>query len=334
LGFLPFSFFSGADSLPWAQLDLDNLIVKGTSTALEKPYLRLTSAPAPSDVRPEPVLKQALQHIKSEYSKGREYLWVWEQFKSLRQDLRVQHIRNSFTADVYEINGRLALRNDDLGEFNQCKTQLEALYDDPSLPRQRRVAEMCAYWILYHMFTNNAMANGKLLLRLPPKIVSCGDKMRWPIDDAKMRGLRVAARSDQKNDDSNNSNNSDSNRRYLVVEDDDRQSLLHALCMRRALALGNDRRFFQLARGGPNFSRFLLGKFLPNERRRALATMATAYGRTAIPLALVATELGFGDAGEEEGVEDAREFCEENGVVFVQDDPDQIDAGKTAARLR
>jgi hypothetical protein len=34
-----------------------HLTIKGTSTVVEKVYYRLTSAPDPADVRPEPVLK-------------------------------------------------------------------------------------------------------------------------------------------------------------------------------------------------------------------------------------------------------------------------------------
>lgn len=42
----------------------------GTSVALEKPYLRLTSVPDPKDVRPYSVLKKALRHVKSKYKYG------------------------------------------------------------------------------------------------------------------------------------------------------------------------------------------------------------------------------------------------------------------------
>lgn len=44
--------------------------VKGTCTDLEKDYFRLTSAPDPSAVRPEPVLKSAVQRLKVKWKAG------------------------------------------------------------------------------------------------------------------------------------------------------------------------------------------------------------------------------------------------------------------------
>jgi hypothetical protein len=45
----------GDDDVDWAAV-----AIKGTNTKLEKSYFRLTSAPDPSSVRPEPVLREAL----------------------------------------------------------------------------------------------------------------------------------------------------------------------------------------------------------------------------------------------------------------------------------
>lgn len=67
-----------------------HLTIKGTSTIVEKHYYRLTSAPDPADVRPEPVLKQALKLLKSKWeNKTETYLYMDDQFRSLRQDLTV-----------------------------------------------------------------------------------------------------------------------------------------------------------------------------------------------------------------------------------------------------
>ena len=43
--------------------------VRGTCMDLEKSYLRLTSAPKPSTVRPLRVLKEALKHVKGQFDR-------------------------------------------------------------------------------------------------------------------------------------------------------------------------------------------------------------------------------------------------------------------------
>jgi hypothetical protein len=124
--------------------------VLGTSQSLEKPYFRLTAAADPATVRPEHVLRQALRLAVMKLTQGGEYAAACEQFKSIRQDLTVQHIRNEFAVEVYETHARAALTNSDFGEFNQCQTQLFALYQllpDAACNR----CEFVAYRILYHV---------------------------------------------------------------------------------------------------------------------------------------------------------------------------------------
>lgn len=94
-------------------------------------------------VRPEPVLRRALAHLlsvaaakDSSSSGGRGWAYLDEQFRSLRQDLTVQHICNDFTREVYEQNARLALKHRDLGQFNQCQAQLRHLYVCLGVPLQ------------------------------------------------------------------------------------------------------------------------------------------------------------------------------------------------------
>jgi len=72
----------------------DDLVIQGTSQALEKQYLRLTSAPDPSTVRPESVLKEALKTLKKKWKENTaEYAYICEQLKSIRQDFTIQHIK-------------------------------------------------------------------------------------------------------------------------------------------------------------------------------------------------------------------------------------------------
>lgn len=67
-----------------------HLTIRGTCQVVEKVYYRLTSAPDPADVRPEPVLKQALKMLKSKWEERKaEYKYIDDQFRSVRQDLTI-----------------------------------------------------------------------------------------------------------------------------------------------------------------------------------------------------------------------------------------------------
>lgn len=92
-----------------------HLTIKGTCTVVEKVYYRLTSAPDPADVRPEPVLKQTLKMLKSKWEeKKAEFKYIDDQFRSLRQDLTIQRIQNDFCVKVYETHARISLEMADL----------------------------------------------------------------------------------------------------------------------------------------------------------------------------------------------------------------------------
>ena len=102
-------------------IDWDKHTIVGTSTALEKPYLRLTTVrrpqrfelsaqvPDPATIRPLPVLRQTLAMLKRRWREEGNYAYICDQFKSLRQDLTVQRIKNEDTVMVYEIHARIAL---------------------------------------------------------------------------------------------------------------------------------------------------------------------------------------------------------------------------------
>ncbi|KAE8144770.1 SAC3/GANP/Nin1/mts3/eIF-3 p25 family-domain-containing protein [Aspergillus avenaceus] len=139
--------------------------VVGRCQNLEKNYFRLTSAPNPDTVRPLSVLVKTLDLLKKKWKKDNNYGYICDQFKSLRQDLTVQHIRNEFTVSVYEIHARIALEKGDLGEYNQCQTQLRALY---AQQLGGHPTEFKAYRILYFIHTRNWTAMNDALADLTP----------------------------------------------------------------------------------------------------------------------------------------------------------------------
>ena len=62
--------------------------IVGTSTKVEKQYLRLTTVPDPSEIRDIETLKKAFKLLKLRWKTKKDYLYVGNQFKSLRQDLQ------------------------------------------------------------------------------------------------------------------------------------------------------------------------------------------------------------------------------------------------------
>lgn len=139
--------------------------VVGRCNDLEKKYFRLTSAPNPDSVRPLPVLEKTLELLKKKWKRENNYSYICDQFKSLRQDLTVQHIKNDFTVNVYEIHARIALEKGDLGEYNQCQTQLRALH---SQHLGGHPQEFKAYRILYFIHTCNRTDMNDVLADLTP----------------------------------------------------------------------------------------------------------------------------------------------------------------------
>jgi hypothetical protein len=139
--------------------------VVGTNMALEKSYFRLTAPPKAETVRPLHVLEKTLALLTKKWKAEKNYNYICNQFKSLRQDLTVQHIKNAFTVKVYEIHARISLEKGDTGEYNQCQTQLKALY---AQNLGGNPAEFTAYRILYFVYTCNKTDMNDMLAELTP----------------------------------------------------------------------------------------------------------------------------------------------------------------------
>jgi hypothetical protein len=139
--------------------------VIGTNMSLEKSYFRLTAPPKAETVRPLHVLEKTLAMLTKKWKAEKNYNYICNQFKSLRQDLTVQHIKNAFTVKVYEIHARISLEKGDTGEYNQCQTQLKALY---AQNLGGNPAEFKAYRILYFVYTCNKTDMNDMLAELTP----------------------------------------------------------------------------------------------------------------------------------------------------------------------
>ncbi|KAF8557796.1 hypothetical protein OG21DRAFT_1482033 [Imleria badia] len=157
----------------------DRHTIVGTNAELFKDYLRLTSEPRPEMIRPYPVLQQTLIELKKRWREKVSYDWICNQFKSLRQDLTVQRIKNEFTVQVYEIHARMALESADMVEYNQCQATLKTLYE---LGIPGKVEEFAAYRILMLLHGRNKSELNLYVGQLTP-----GQKM----DPAVQHALRV-----------------------------------------------------------------------------------------------------------------------------------------------
>ncbi|KAH8738836.1 SAC3/GANP domain protein [Cryptosporidium ryanae] len=263
----------GNKRLSWQQilaLGRSTEKIVGLSTALEKPYLRLTASPDPNMVRPENILKKSLEfvlgnylnynfsslsssckhlsdgaikfNVKTERKKKYDWKYLEEQFRSIRQDLTVQGIRNNFTIQVYEMNGRIALENHDLGQFNQCQARLKELYslNLVEFDHSNREEFLC-YYIIYVTLQNMKTDIIKILDEVQP---------------------------------------------YKS-----RKGIKFALQISKSVMDGNYRRYFKLCKNAPWESRHLLDIFKNRQILIALTTMTKAFRFIEIPL--ITSSLGF-----------------------------------------
>ncbi|KAH7105855.1 SAC3/GANP/Nin1/mts3/eIF-3 p25 family-domain-containing protein [Auriculariales sp. MPI-PUGE-AT-0066] len=144
-------------------MDWDTYKIVGRSEEVFKQYLRLTSEPDAATIRPKHVLEKTLAELKIRWRREQNYTWVCGQFKSLRQDLTVQRIKDDFTVTVYEIHARIALENDDMVEFNSCIATLTQLYE---LGIKGKNDEFLAYRILYLVHAKNRSEINRLIGQL------------------------------------------------------------------------------------------------------------------------------------------------------------------------
>ncbi|KAF8972646.1 SAC3/GANP/Nin1/mts3/eIF-3 p25 family-domain-containing protein [Flammula alnicola] len=160
-------------------IDWDRYTIVGTSQEIFKDYLRLTSEPKPETIRPYAVLQKTLVELKERWRGKTAYNWICNQFKSLRQDLTVQRIKNEFTVQVYEIHARMALESSDMVEYNQCQATLKSLYE---LGIPGNVEEFTAYRILMLLHGRNRSELNLFVGQLTPRQKS---------DDAVQHALEV-----------------------------------------------------------------------------------------------------------------------------------------------
>lgn len=137
----------------------------GTNQSLEKSYLRLTTLPRSSEVRPPEVLALALTHVRRQVCADAVSLaWAADQLKAVRQDLLVQREVSSLTWDSYVASGRVAVQVQDWAELRQC---LAALRD---LDAEGLGGEEAAEFQGYALLLAAAGGTGSFMLELQTQV--------------------------------------------------------------------------------------------------------------------------------------------------------------------
>ena len=92
----------------------------GTSTKLEKDYFRAHSEMIndAKNVRPLHVLVKAFDFVMNKYKENKDYKYILNQLKSIRQDMLLQNIKNDFCVKVYEASTEISIQNEDIENAN------------------------------------------------------------------------------------------------------------------------------------------------------------------------------------------------------------------------
>nr|TKS16880.1 hypothetical protein D5086_0000017110 [Populus alba] len=310
--------FDDSGSKAVEDIDWDALTVKGTCQEIEKRFLRLTSAPDPSTVRPEEVLEKALLMVQNSQ---KNYLYKCDQLKSIRQDLTVQRIQNQLTVkvcvipilpcdmkiscsfvlslfsfvfvyiQVYETHARLALEAGDLPEYNQCQSQLKTLYAEGIEGCHMEFAAYNLLCVILHSNNNRDLVSS-------------------------MSRLTEGTKKDK--------------------------AVKHALAVRAAVTSGNYVMFFRLYKEAPNLNTCLMDLYVEKMRYKAVSCMSWSY-RPTIPVSYISQVLGFSsssDGNDEKdsdrsGLEECVEWMKAHGACLTTDNNGemQLDAKASSSSL-
>ena len=300
----------------------------GTSTALEKEYLRLTTFPKPENVRPLNILIKALSHVKSRFIKTEDFEWANEQLKSIRQDITVQRIRHKFTLEVYETHARILLENGELNEFHQCQSMIRSLTMGPRGPRgdddgedshdmissSQEVSFMPDVSIidpdgpLIHLKQNNEAADEFRAYGLLYALV----QNSWSeLTRTLSHAASILA-------ESSSPSSSSSDELSSCTEDDEMSDFLRGSSFRHAIkvvkaVLHNDyQSFFRLYESAPHLSAYLMDFLVLRVRNAGYERMIAAY-RPTLSVEQFRETLFFSD------LEETRRFLKKSGAVFLQE---------------
>jgi hypothetical protein len=282
----------------------------GTSTDLEKSYLRLTTFPKPENVRPLAVLTKSLAHIKSRFIKTEDFAWANEQLKSVRQDVTVQQIRNKFVIEVYETHARILLERGDLDEFHQCQAMIRSLTSGSSSYDLGEDENNTS-----KLHENEFLEDDEFLTHLHQTEEASDEFRSYGLLYALVQnswGELTCALSHARNVVEGSSSSSSS------CEEGDRPEILRGSSFRHAVrvvkaVLHNDyQAFFRLYECAPHLSPYLMDFLVRRVRSAAYERIIAAY-RPTLSVEYFREALFFQD------LQETRQFLRKSGAIFIQE---------------
>ncbi|VEU37886.1 unnamed protein product [Pseudo-nitzschia multistriata] len=277
--------------------------------------MRLTAAPKADDVRPLPVLRKSLAHVKAHYIQYEDFDFANEQLKSIRQDITVQHLQNNFVLEVYETHSRILLENGDLNEFNQCQTMIKSLTssEHPTSASERTLGG--------HQH-NRYFGSSKRHTKGSDILVQCeetADEFRaynllydlvqnsWCDLKVHIGSTRIGVEIANQAQDPKTSKRS--NRIPLITRG---SSVFHALSVVKAIIDDDYLAFFRLYESAPHMSAYLMDFLVRRVRNVAYTRIISAFRPT------ISTEY-FREALAFRDLEETRQFLIDKGAVFLND---------------
>ncbi|EKE42059.1 hypothetical protein ENUP19_0037G0032 [Entamoeba nuttalli] len=145
--------------------------IVGCSKSLEKSYYRLKGEPKLDEIRNEETLKTALNFVLMKYKKNKDYAYLCDQLKGIRQDITVQRINNDFTVLVYKVHAKYSIQHKDVSEFNQCISVLMHLFKELQYPAEdESVLMFTSFQILYTAYVNSLFQFKAIVDTLPETV--------------------------------------------------------------------------------------------------------------------------------------------------------------------
>lgn len=284
----------------------------GRSTVLEKPYMRLTAAPKAEDVRPLAVLRKSLAHVKAHYIQNEDFEFANEQLKSIRQDITVQHLRNSFVLEVYETHSRILLENGDLNEFNQCQTMIQSLTSPSHSIPWEDVSENALQAELRNSMRKKGGKRDVLVQSEEAADEFGAYSLLYDIVQNSWCDLIIHFASIKKRIDGKAQSVKKSKKSKTVPPITHGSSVRHAWNVVRSIMHDDYIAFFRLYESAPHMSAYLMDFLVRRVRNMAYVRIIAAYRPT------ISTE-SFREALSFRDLEETRQFLKKKGAIFLND---------------